>query len=79
MKDFNPFEGAERNEELDQPRLVSGEEGYEDHAIPAQYGFILPNGTPVQVSYERAKELGLIKTQIVRTDRVDSWGVNKNV
>ncbi len=74
METFNPFKNAVRNEAIDQPRLVSSQNNYEDHAILPQIGFTLENGTEVQVSYERARELGLIATAVIATVRIDEYG-----
>ena len=68
------FEGWTRNTEGDQPRLVSQCDSQKDRAIPAQFGFITPDGAEVQMSYTRALELGLVEPQIIPTERMDEWG-----
>jgi len=73
MAEFNPFSEYQRAPHLDQPRLVSGCNGFEDAAIPAQVGFIAPNGTEVQMSYERAKELGMVATSVIATVPIQEY------
>ena len=68
------YEGWVRKPELDQPRLVSSQVGYENQAIPAQVGFTTPEGADVQMSYERARDLGLIATAVIATARIDKYG-----
>jgi|GEM_PF-3955962 len=71
--EFNPFAGYTRNPSLDQPRLVSSQNGFEDHAIPAQVGFLAPGGAEVQISYSMALALGMIEPTVIPTVRIDKW------
>lgn len=73
MEQFNPFAGYIRKPELDQPRLVSGVNRFEEYAIPPQIGFTSPEGTDVQMSYQRARELGLISTLVVATQTIEQY------
>lgn len=74
MKEFDLYEGWKRNKDGDQPRLVSNVDRKEDRVIPPQIGFTTPNGTDVQMSYQRAVELGLVEKKVVGTERIDVYG-----
>jgi len=77
MKEFDPFANAKRNYALDQPRLQSGVNGFEDYAIPPQIGITLENGTDVQVSYARAVALGLIAKGVIPTVSIEKYVKHK--
>lgn len=55
---FNPFEGYRYYPQANQPRLVSGCDGFSNHTIPGQLGFIGPDGTIVQMTWEKAASYG---------------------
>jgi hypothetical protein len=61
-----------RNPDGDQPRLDSTTQ--KGRAIPAQIGFLAENGTPLQVSYQRALELGLVEQQVIPTQSIEKYG-----
>ena len=71
--EFNVYENWQRNPTGDQPRLV----GANDSAIEPQIGFITPEGTEIQMSYRRARELGMVEPLIIPTERIDEYGKRK--
>jgi len=70
---MNIYESWTRKPELDTPRLVSGCNGYENAAILPQIGFTTPEGTDIQISYQRAREWGLVDTMVIPTITMDAW------
>jgi hypothetical protein len=61
-KEFNVFDGWVRNFKGDVPQLIGDQENLATGSrnIPQQVGFLTPNGTEVQMNFDRAEKLGML-------------------